>query len=378
MLTERQKSIFNTFLQCPEEKKTASDFTELDVERTSLFRDLRKLVQLQLLVQDGKGYRVSKDSDGYIKWDLSRPPFQRNPVSYNPLLLGGYKPNVSFLLDDAQMKSLEKVGSVSGVKEASGQGKSYERVLSSLLIDLTHASSNLENVNISWLDTKTLIEFGEKPDGFSEKQMRVVLNHKEAIAFLMLHGKDMSIVKKDLMDIHSILMGGLLGDVSATGNLRSAVVRFDDSKYTPPSNQDQLRESFQEFCEKASAINNPYEQSFFTMVFIPYMQPFQDGNKRTSRIAMNIPLVKNELAPFSFSDIGKRDYIFGLLAFYERGRHSFLAESFVGAYERSAVRYSSLVNFINEGGLLNTITEKKDYASPEKVMAARKSDSPGM
>jgi len=91
------------------------------------------------------------------------------------------------------------------------------------------------------------------------------------------------------------------------------------------------------------------------MVFIAYIQPFQDGNKRTSRIAMNIPLVKNALSPFSFSDIRSRDYMFGLLAFYERGKHDFLSNAFTDAYKKSATRYGDLVAHINDGGLLGTI-----------------------
>lgn len=151
-----------------------------------------------ILILEGKSYRLNPVSDAFLKWDLSRPPHQRASVRYNPALLDDYKPNKTFFLTDEQIKALERAGSVSGIHEAKQLGKLYERVLSSLLIDLTHASSNLENVNISWLDTKTLIEFGEMPNGLSEKQMRIVLNHKEAIAYLKEHGRDMVIGKKDI------------------------------------------------------------------------------------------------------------------------------------------------------------------------------------
>ena len=115
------------------------------------------------------------------------------------------------------------------------------------------------------------------------------------------------------------------------------------------------------------------------MTFIPYIQPFQDGNKRTSRIAMNIPLVKNELAPFSFSDMSKRDYMFGLLAFYERGRHEFLAKTFAHAYELSAERYSELINHINEGGLLNSVSMDEEEAEEiEKPKQKDRSRDRGM
>jgi Fic family protein len=357
MLTDRQQSILNVFLESPHDARSVGDFSGFGLERTTVFRDIKKMVTGGILIPDGKSYRLNPASDAYLTWDLSRPPHQRPSVRYNPAILDDYKPNKTFFLTDVQRKTLESFGMVSGIHEAKELGKPYERVLTSLLIDLTHASSNLENVNISWLDTKILIEFGEKPNGLNEKQMRIVLNHKEAIAYLKEHGRDMSIDKKDLMDIHSLLILGLLGDSSAVGALRSVVVKFDDSKYCPPDNPHQLKDIFEQFCEKARVIDNPYEQAFFTMIFIPYIQPFQDGNKRTSRIAMNVPLVKNELAPFSFSDMSKRDYMFGLLAFYERGRHEFLARTFAKAYEISTERYAELITHINDGGLLSSISD---------------------
>jgi len=124
----------------------------------------------------------------------------------------------------------------------------------------------------------------------------------------------------------------------------------------PPDNPHLLKEAFEQFCEKANLINHPFEQAFFTMTFIPYLQPFQDGNKRTSRLAMNIPLLKNQLAPFSFADLRKRDYMFGMLAFYERGEHQFLANTFVNAYQKAAPRYAALVDYIQQGGVLGMLT----------------------
>ena len=332
-LTERQQRIIDLFLETPEQTRSVADFADFDVGRTTLFRDFKTLVRAGLLQSAGKSYRIDTDSDAYLRWDLSRAPHHRSPVPYNPDLLDDYQPNSTFLLSDAQLLTLERAGKVEGTTAAKEKGKLYERVLASLLIDLTHASSNLENVNISWLDTKTLIEFGERPEGLTERQIQIVLNHKAAIAFLKDHGPSLS----------------------AIGALRSVVVRFDDSKYLPPDNPHLLREIFTTFCAKADAIANPYEQAFFAMLFIAYIQPFQDGNKRTSRIAMNIPLVKHALAPFSFSDIRGRDYTFGLLAFYERGRHHFLADTFTAAYQKSAARYGELVAHINDGGLLGTV-----------------------
>jgi len=354
-LTPRQQGIFTRFLEDPRLERSAGDFADLGVGRTTVFRELRKLVDAGLIEARGKAYRLNQASDAFLQWDLARAPHHRPVVRYDPYLLGQYQPGTTFLLSDEQRSVLERAGHVEGTEQARDTRKSYDRVLQSLMIDLTHASSNLENVDISWLDTKTPIEFGERPEGLAQQQLRLVMNHKEAILFLKEHAAKLSFTRRDLFDLHTLLMQGLLTDGAAMGALRTTIVKFDDSRYLPPDNPRVLREAFELFCEKASAIENPFEQAFFAMVFLPYIQPFQDGNKRTLRIAMNIPLIRHALAPFSFADIRRRDYMFSLLAFYERGRHTFLAEAFTAAYVKSAARYAELVTHVNEGGLLGTL-----------------------
>ncbi|QQZ30030.1 hypothetical protein HMY34_15385 [Thiothrix subterranea] len=360
MLTERQQTILGVFLQNPSVTLNVGDLLpHIEVGRTTLFRDLTVMVGIGLLLPDAptraRTYRLNPSSAVYLRWDLSRPPQQRLPVSYNPKLLDDYQPNQTFLLSATQRAELMQVGNIAG----SGKpelGKNYTRLIATLLIDLAHASSNLENVPISWLDTKTLLEFGERPDGLDETQLRIVLNHKAAINHLTTHAGDMHLSRWDLSDLHSLIADGLIAETAAIGRLRSWVVRFSDSRYLPPDNPYLLNEAFEEFCRKGSAIADPYEQAFFSMTFIPYLQPFQDGNKRTSRLAMNIPLLKNCLAPFSFTDLRKRDYMFGLLAFYERGQHAFLAEAFVAAYRQTAPRYAELLGYVQGGGVLGTLT----------------------
>ncbi|EAC0790290.1 hypothetical protein HBZ99_004085 [Salmonella enterica subsp. enterica] len=44
-LTKRQQQIFDIFLEMPSEPRTISDFTELGPERTTIFRDIKKLAQ---------------------------------------------------------------------------------------------------------------------------------------------------------------------------------------------------------------------------------------------------------------------------------------------------------------------------------------------
>jgi hypothetical protein len=89
----------------------------------------------------------------------------------------------------------------------------------------------------------------------------------------------------------------------------------------------------------AGEIIDPFEQAFFLMVHLPYLQPFEDVNKRTSRLAANIPLLRHNLCPLSFLDVPVDAYVEATLAVYELQRVDLLRELFVQAYARSCQQY---------------------------------------
>ena len=78
------------------------------------------------------------------------------------------------------------------------------------------------------------------------------------------------------------------------------------------------------------------------MVHLPYLQPFEDVNKRVSRLAANMPLIRRNFCPLSFVDVPERAYVDGILAVYELNRMELLRDVFVWAYERSCARYSAV------------------------------------
>lgn len=319
---------------------------------TALSRDLSNLAAAGLIEADGstraRRIRLNVTSDLYMRWDLTRPPELRPVVPYQKELLANYIPNQTRWLPD---------GIAMGAHAATVgvSAENYRRVLNSLVIDLTYASSNLENVAISWLDTKALIEFGRLPSGLSAKELKIVLNHKNALQFMCENQSTLDLCTRDIFDLHAQLMAGLLGAGAAVGAVRKNAVYFDGSRYQPISNEFVLREELATFCEKGSQINDPHEKALFTMAFMPYLQPFQDGNKRTSRLAMNMPLIKASMAPFSFTTVDKMDYMFALLAFYERGRTDFLAQVYVDAYRLGAEKYNDLLRMLGDGGTLATL-----------------------
>ena len=105
-------------------------------------------------------------------------------------------------------------------------------------------------------------------------------------------------------------------DPASPGRLRSIGVGIDRSVYSPTGVPQLIAEMFNLILEKARKIRNPFEQAFFVMVHLPYLQPFEDVNKRLSRLAANIPLLKYNFSPLSFVDVPGEIYVQALLGVY--------------------------------------------------------------
>jgi len=84
------------------------------------------------------------------------------------------------------------------------------------------------------------------------------------------------------------------------------------------------------------------------MVHLPYLQPFEDVNKRVSRSAANIPLIKHNLCPLSFVDVPQQAYISAMLAVHGLNRVELLRDVFAWAYQRSCARYSAVRQSVGE------------------------------
>ncbi|RYD35491.1 MAG: Fic family protein, partial [Verrucomicrobiaceae bacterium] len=133
-----------------------------------------------------------------------------------------------------------------------------------------------------------------------------------------------------------------LPDPAACGRIRTRPVGISGTVFHPLEVPQQIEERFEQIMEKARAVQNPFEQAFFVMVHLPYLQPFDDVNKRVSRLAANIPLIRYNLCPLSFVDVPQDDYVGGLIAVYEQNRVEYLRDVFAWAYRRSCARYSAV------------------------------------
>jgi Fic family protein len=265
---------------------------------------------------------------------LERPLTSRTPVAYERGFVDDYVPNVTALLPPLLAADLHRDGRAQGQQPA---GTLARKVLEQLLIDLSWHSSRLEGNRKSLLATRELFARGR--GDAHDPDATMLLNHKDAIEFLVEAAPEQGISAPVIRNLHGVLMQGLLDDPAAPGAIRRRLVKIADSVYQPPQVPSFLAEMLDAVIAKARAIHNPLEGAFFLWIHVAYLQPFEDGNKRTSRLAANLPLLLHNCAPLSFLDVDASDYAFAMLGVYEHGNVSLAIDLFEATYRRSIEQY---------------------------------------
>ena len=230
----------------------------------------------------------------------------------------------------------------------SGAGCYARQILQRLLVDLSWNSARLEGNTYTLLDTERLIELGEAADGKDLQETQMILNHKGAIEFLVESAEGLSVDATTIQNLHALLTENLMANPMDEGQLRSAAVGIRGTSYIPTAVPQVIEECFRQILRMATEILDPFEQSFFLLVHLPYLQPFIAGNKRTARLAANIPFIRQNYKPITFMDVPTKAFMDGLLAVYEQNQVALLRDIYSFAYERSCARYGAVQASLGE------------------------------
>jgi hypothetical protein len=288
---------------------------------------------------------VSPEGAG-IRDQVRLPLMHRRPVGYQREFLDAYQPEETFYLSESLRSQLHDMGRTAPGERPAG---TYARdILSRLLVDLSWASSKLEGNTYSRLDTQNLIELGQVAQGKDAIETQMILNHKAAIEMLIEDADEVGFDAFTFKNLHAVLSQDLMRDPQASGRLRRRAVEISGTVFHPAALPQMIEDCFEQLLSKAAVIPDPFEQAFFLMVQLPYLQPFEDVNKRVSRVGANISLIKHNLCPLSFIDVPERAYVEGTLGVYELNQVDLLRDVFVWAYERSCQRYLAITQTMVE------------------------------
>ncbi len=212
----------------------------------------------------------------------------------------------------------------------------YLKELERLAIDLSWKSSQIEGNTYSLLETERLLKDKETALGKTKDEATMLLNHKEAIDFIIEHPDYLTPLSvSKIEDIHSIL----ITDLAIERNLRKRRVGISGTNYRPLENEFQITEAVTAMCDVVNNKTNVFEKSLLALVLLSYIQPFMDGNKRTARIVSNSILINYQHCPLSFRTVDSIEYKKAMLVFYEQNNISCFKNIFIDQYEFAVNTY---------------------------------------
>jgi prophage maintenance system killer protein len=212
----------------------------------------------------------------------------------------------------------------------------YEKEMERLAIDLSWKSSQMEGNTYSLLETEQLLLEQKTAAGKSRDEATMLLNHKEAIDFIVEKPDYMyPLTVGKIEDLHSIL----IKDLAVSRNIRTRRVGISGTNYIPLENEFQIREALADMCSLVNEKENIFEKSLLALLMVSYIQPFMDGNKRTARILCNAVLLHFKHCPLSFRTVDSIDYKKAILLFYEINNLSAFKKLFMDQYEFAVNTY---------------------------------------
>ncbi len=160
--------------------------------------------------------------------------------------------------------------------------------------DYTYESNKIEGNTLNLQETAMIIKEGVTIGGKSVREHLEVINHKEAIDFVSeIAGNKIDLNERTIKDLHYLVLKGILNHDA--GKYRNADVRITSRKHEPPAYYDvQLKmESLLNYYQMHQGALHPVILSADMHQILLGIHPFIDGNGRTSRLLMNLVLLKN-------------------------------------------------------------------------------------
>lgn len=273
---------------------------------------------------------IKYDIDNYFKIDVDD-----RKIKYPQFNFDIYA-NIKNLFSAEEIKKLESVNNIYTNKINALSSvllkKEYER----LLIELSWKSSQIEGNTYSLLDTEALIKENTEANGHKKEEAVMILNHKKALEFIFENKDYFKIITlKKLEELHSLL----ISDLGVNKGLRKSPVGIVGTNYKPLSNQLQIKDAVDKLIITINNTKNIIEKALITVIMISYIQPFEDGNKRTGRILANAILFANGYCPLSYRSVNESDYKKAVIIFYENNSIDYFKTLFVEQFKFAVEKY---------------------------------------
>ncbi len=325
---------------------SSSDVAELMLHGQSLVtvkRQLGALTKAGYLEKSGGGrsikYTLTKkgwllkpfDIEQYLK----QPPESRlaNPNFQFDVL----EPPYVELFTADELARLEDATQTYQHNALKSDPASHKKELMRFIVEFSWKTSQIEGNTYDLMSTEQLLLYGEKSPTNTEFETQMILNQKEAFQFVLENMELWGTLKiSSLEKLHSLVIEKL----GVTKNLRRTIIGITGTNYRPLESEFQIRDALKLLFTSITNAHNVYEQALLSVLGLSYIQPFVDGNKRTSRLLANAILMAQDVAPISYRSVDDRAYKEACLVFYEQNSVEPFKKLFIEQYIFAATNYN--------------------------------------
>lgn len=345
-LTDRQKKIVDFISrEISVQISAILDFLnkgEIKISRFSIVRDLNVLIQNDFINKVGGGrstkYSVMEghplhkyvDIDEYFKTNQDERKLASESFEFEIFK------NLENIFTRENLSKVDNLNKKfrENIKQISQTIKKLET--ERFTIELAWKSSQIEGNTYSLLDTEDLIKNKIEAEGHEKEEATMILNHKKALDFINHNSTYFKVISvKKLEELHRLMVDGL--DIHY--NIRKFPVGITGTNYKPLDNEHQIKEAIQKMISLINSTEHPIAKAFLSLSLISYIQPFEDGNKRTGRLLSNALLIAHDYCPLSYRSVKESEYKKAVLVFYESHNLDPLKRMFMEQFEFAVNNY---------------------------------------
>ncbi len=340
----RQQNIIN-FIKNKDRVSNSEilDFLKDSVERTTLQRDLNYLQEQGLVLRTGSGrstvYAISDINRIFLPVNIKEYfeiPYLKREVkeSFNYEILTILGNDIFTIEEKQRLEQLQKdfIKNFSKYDSQTLINKEFERIM----IEFSWKSSVIEGNTYSLLGTEALIKNNVIGKGKTKEETQMILNHKDIFNEAIQNKERFRKLNySDIEYIHSVLTKKL----GISKNIRNGSVGITGTNYKPLNNSYQIEEVAREMVDLINEKESFFEKAFLISILVAYIQIFEDGNKRTSRMISNAILLAHNSIPLSYRIVDTEEYIKAMVLFYEINNVSYFKQIFIDQFEDAVNNY---------------------------------------
>ena len=344
-LTQRQQTILNVLAGEAHGLKMTDIFRKsgLNVSQSTMLRDLSKLIDQSFVSKEGrtKSAKYKATMRYWVLTPIDVDEYFQTPQDERHVYTA-YRSEIYDVLRELELFApqqyayFDDLARKYALVEQQLPDFLVKRTFEQLIIDLSWKSARIEGSTYTLLETEQLLKNAVKSEKRTMEETLMVLNHKHAIEELM---KNSSTYKKlsvfNIRTIHKILTEGL----GVSDDLRRITVGISGTNYKPLDNYAQIEDALLQMVDLVNSRKHWSDKILITLALLSYIQPFDDGNKRTARLTANSLLIARGLPPLSFRSVDDVQYKEATILFYEKNNLYALRELLIEQVEFTFAEY---------------------------------------